>query len=118
MFTISVLFFTIILSGIISKIDCVLIDRLLVKNESNDCLTLCDHDIKVDAITPINLSAELLLISGKCAFIIDPTKFNSSQIKHGFKHSFAFTEIQDMFAIGNKTDIEFVSVYVSCLHFK
>ena len=98
-----------------SSIDCLSLNRLLNanQNESNDCPTLCDRDIHIDAITPINVRPELLLISGDCAFVVDPRLPGTNQIRHGFKPSFAFSEIQDIFAIGNNTDIEFVSVYVS-----
>ena len=109
---ISNLFAAILLSLYLTS-DCVLLKHLVDQVESDDCPTLCDRDLHIDAITGINLTPELLLVSGECAFIVDPGKPANRQKRRGFKHLLPFSDIQDMFAIGNNTDIEFVSIYVS-----
>lgn len=92
--------------------------KLLSPKESIECPTLCD-DIKLDAVTPINhLSPKILVVSGSCAWIVDTKSSNRNHIKHGFKHSFTFSQIQDMVSIRNSSNIEFVSIYVSLLLIK
>ena len=104
---------TALLLSLHSVSESVFLDRLVDRKESCDCPTLCDDNLKVNAITGINCTPELLLISGECAFIVDPTLPPSKQRRHGFKHLLPFSEVQDMFAIRNNADIEFVTVYVS-----
>jgi hypothetical protein len=97
-------------------IGCLCLNRLRSSTppESTDCPTLCSDGLPITAITGIEGTPKLLIVSGECAFVVDPTRDGTDQIRHGFRHSMAFQDIQDMFAVKDTAeDIEFVSLYVS-----
>ncbi|CAG2119897.1 unnamed protein product, partial [Medioppia subpectinata] len=86
--------------------------RLSAAEDSN-CPTLCSNLRPITAIASIDGSPQLLLISGECAYFVDPTRGGTDQRRHGFRHLMALQDIQDLFVIANNTNIEFVSLHAS-----
>ncbi|XP_054168223.1 uncharacterized protein LOC128965541 [Oppia nitens] len=96
------------------EVKCISFKQLIQSlEESVDCPSLCSDSQPITAISPIDKTPQMLVISGQCAYIVDPTQPQLNQRKNGFKHSLAFTDIQDMFVLTNNLDIELVSIYAS-----